>query len=465
MLKSSEGLALVLVVLFLCYLSAIVRSYFRGKPAASADVDAFGWHMFVPCRDEEAVIDQTIERLRTAFPVAHVWVIDDDSDDATADIVTGWADRDSFVHLVQRRRPFARTGKGDALNSAYYALNAYLAEQRPRPRPRRPAPRPRFVDRAATIVCVVDADGHMAANALQQVSGPAGFGSPRCGAAQITVRMRNRDERTPRPGRGRLANAFSRYLVRMQDIEFRTAIAAMQALRVRTRSVGLGGNGQFTRLSVLDEIARQAGQPWHGALLEDYELGVHVLLAGYENRYVDTTYVSQEGVTDLRRLLTQRTRWSQGNIQCVKYLPEIIRSRHFGSAAVVEAAYYLLLPFIQLIGMLIWPVVFVYAIHSTTVGADGFVGWLGNAWWFLSLMVLLGLVPFAMWGPIYRRKCEPQVSWWRSVMWGLGMCLYVYYLYVSVTRAFVRLALRRSGWAKTRRNSENLAIGVIAKEA
>jgi hypothetical protein len=93
------------------------------------------------------------------------------------------------------------------------------------------------------------------------------------------------------------------------------------------------------------------------------------------------------------------------------------------------------------------------------------VGWLGNAWWFLSLMVLLGLVPFAMWGPIYRRKCEPQVSWWRSVMWGLGMCLYVYYLYVSVTRAFVRLALRRSGWAKTRRNSENLAIGVIAKEA
>ena len=79
----------------------------------------------------------------------------------------------------------------------------------------------------------------------------------------------------------------------MQDIEFRTAIAAMQTLRVQTGSVGLGGNGQFTRLSVLDEIAQRAGCPWHGALLEDYELGLHVLLAGYENRYVDETYVAR----------------------------------------------------------------------------------------------------------------------------------------------------------------------------
>jgi cellulose synthase/poly-beta-1,6-N-acetylglucosamine synthase-like glycosyltransferase len=437
--------------------------YFSRTPAEPGDVGAFDWHMFVPCRDEEAVIDQTIERLRSTFPMAHVWVIDDDSDDDTAAIVAGWAGRDPRVHLVRRYRPFARTGKGDALNSAYHELNAYL-ERRSRPGPR-PRPSRGTIDRDATVVCVVDADGHMAANALEQVSGGAAFGSPEVGAAQIAVRMRNRDDRTPKPGKGRYANAFSRYLVRMQDIEFRTAIAAMQALRIRTRSVGLGGNGQFTRLSVLDEIARNAGAPWHGALLEDYELGVHVLLAGYENRYVDDTYVSQEGVTDFRRLMTQRTRWSQGNIQCVKYLPEIVRSRHFSSAAVVEAAYYLLLPFIQLIGMTIWPAVFVYAFRSTSSGAHDVGGWFGNAWWFLTLLILLGILPFAMWGPIYRKQCEPQVELWRSVMWGLGMCVYIYYLYISVSRAFARLAMGRSGWAKTRRNAEDLSIGVIAKEA
>lgn len=465
MLKSSEALALVLVVVFLCYLSAIVRSYFRREPSSPGAVDAFEWHMFVPCRDEEAVIGQTVERLRSTFPSAHVWVIDDDSDDGTARIVAQWVMRDPLVHLVRRYRPFARTGKGDALNAAYRQLHSYLDQRRQRPRPR-PLPTPaRGIDLARTVVCVVDADGHMAANALAQVSGPAAFADPRVGAAQIAVRMRNRDDRTPKPGKGRLVNAFSRYLVRMQDIEFRTAIAAMQALRVRTRSVGLGGNGQFTRLSVLDEIARTAGAPWHGALLEDYELGVHVLLAGYENRYVDDTYVSQEGVTDFRRLMTQRTRWSQGNIQCVKYLPEIVRSRHFSSAAVVEASYYLLLPFIQLVGMLLWPAVFVFAVRSTIVGVGGLGQWFDNAWWFLTLILLLGVVPFAMWGPVYRHKCEPQTELWRSVVWGLGMCLYIYYLYVSVTRAFARLAMGRSGWAKTRRNAEDLTIGAIAKEA
>ena len=444
-----QAVSLLLVVVFLAYLTAIVHSFLRKGVSTGGDVAAFSWHMFVPCRDEAAVIADTIERLRADFPYAHVWVIDDDSDDPTAQIAGRWAARDAMVHLVARRRPFARTGKGDALNAAYAELGRFL---------------PRHLDRTSVIVCVVDADGHMAPDALLQVSGPDVFGSPEVGAAQIAVRMRNRNDRTPKPGRNRFVNAFSRYLVRMQDIEFRTAIAAMQTLRVRTRSVGLGGNGQFTRMSVLDEIARSAGSPWHGALLEDFELGVHVMLAGHENRYVDSTYVSQEGITDFRRLMTQRTRWSQGNIQCVKYLPQIIRSPHFGSAAVVEAAYYLLLPFIQVVGLVVWPLVFIRS-GTGLPRADNAVEWFASSWWLLVLLFVFGVVPFAMWGPIYRRKCEPQVERWRSLLWGLGMCFYVYYLYISVSRAFLRLALRRSGWAKTRRNSENLAVGAVAKEA
>lgn len=450
MLTSAAAISVVLVVIFLAYLLSIVLNFFRRPPVTVGDVADFEWHMFVPCRDEEAVIDQTVERLRTTFPTAHVWVIDDDSDDQTASIVQVWSDRDPQVHLVRRIRPFARTGKGDALNSAYHQLDEYLGTH---------------VDRTATVVCVIDADGHLAANALEHAAAGQVFGDASVGAAQSGVRMRNRDERVPKPGKGRIVNAFSRYLVRMQDIEFRTAIAAMQMLRVQTRSVGLGGNGQFTRLSVLDEIAVTAGEPWHGALLEDYELGVHVMLAGYQNRYLDDTYVSQEGVNDFRRLLTQRTRWSQGNIQCVKYLPQIVKSRHFSSTAVVEASYYLLLPFIQLLGMVIWPIVFVYAAASTTVVDGGFSAWLAGSWWFLLLLFILGIVPFAMWGPIYRAKCEPETPLWRSVLWGLGMCAYIYYLYISVTRAFIRLVLGRSGWAKTRRNAEDLTVGAIAKEA
>lgn len=450
MFRSAEAISFCLVLLFLGYLTSIVRAYLRRVPEERGEVTAFDWHFFVPCRDEEAVIDQTVERLRADFPSAHVWIVDDDSDDRTAEIVDGWAVRDRYVHLVRRTRPYARTGKGDALNSAYYALKRMLPDD---------------VDRSAIVVCVVDADGHMDPDVLGFMAAPTVFRDRAVGAAQVSVRMRNRDDPRPHPDRGRLNNAFGRYLVRMQDMEFRTAIAAMQALRSRTRSVGLGGNGQFTRLSVLDEIAEGASEPWHGSLLEDYELGIHVMLAGYQNKYVDASYVSQEGLSDLRRLLTQRTRWSQGNIQCVKYLRDMMMSRHFGSAAVVEASYYLCLPFLQLLGMVVWPLVLFSTIAGMAPYAAGMTGWLSISWPLLILLLLLSVAPFAMWGPIYKLRCEPEISWFKSLLWGFGMCLYIYYLYVTIPRAFLRVLRGRSGWAKTRRNAEDLSVGVMAKEA
>ncbi|SED64871.1 glycosyltransferase family 2 protein [Ruania alba] len=444
------GISLVIVVTFLSYLATIARAFFRRLPDQPGDAEAFEWHMFVPCRDEDVVIGATIDRLRATFAGAHVWVIDDDSDDATADVVRSRAATDPMVHLVQRRRPHARTGKGDALNSAYHRLNAFL---------------PAGCDRTRVIVCVVDADGQMAGDALDHVAGTKVFGDPRVGAAQISVQMRNRDDHRPRPSKGRAANALSRYLVRMQDIEFRTSICAMQALRTQTRSVGLGGNGQFTRLTVLDAIATQAGRPWHGALLEDFELGVHVLLTGHEIRFVADSYVSQEGLTDLKRLFTQRTRWSQGNIQCIKYLPQIVRSPHFTSGGVLESGYYLMLPFIQMLGLFLWPTLAVLTVSGTLQVPGGVVNWLASSWWLLALFFLMSVAPFAMWGPIYRATCEPRATRWQSILWGLGLWLYIYYMYVSVTRAFVRIALRRGGWAKTRRNGENLTVGATAKEA
>ncbi len=175
----------------------------------------------------------------------------------------------------------------------------------------------------------------MARNAFAAVSGDNAFGDDCVGAVQISVWMKNRTDTRPLPQAGRVRNAFARYLIRMQDLEFRSVIVGMQAFRGRTGTVSLGGNGQFTRLSALDVIDQRYGEPWHGSLLEDYELGVHVILAGYKIRHIDETHVSQEALPSLRRLLTQRTRWTQGNIQCLKYIHQIIRSPRFQSAGVL----------------------------------------------------------------------------------------------------------------------------------
>ncbi|ANF31646.1 multidrug transporter [Leifsonia xyli] len=442
-----SAISTILVVSFCVYVITILIPFLRRRRQPAGDPTVFGWHFFVPCRDEEAVIAETIERLRGDFPDAHVWVIDDDSDDATAAIVSEAASTDDHVHLVQRRRPHARTGKGDALNAAYAHLDAFL---------------PADADRSAIVVTVIDADGHLAPNALAQVAGDDVFGNPKVGAAQVTVRMRNRNDRAPYPHRGRLVNAAARFLIRMQDIEFRTMIAAMQSLRERTGTVGLGGNGQFTRLSTLDAIKESYGQPWHGSLLEDYELGVHVLLAGYENRHVHDTYVSQEALPNFRRFATQRTRWSQGNIQCVRYVRDIVVSPHISSAGVLESSYYLILPFIQLIGFFTW-------IYLTVTGFASFLNGTTTAlftdnWGLAILFALFGVGPFFLWGPVYRKTCEPDAPLWKGVLWGLGMWLYVFYLYVSLSRAFFRVITGKKGWAKTRRNAETIRIGVVAKE-
>ncbi|NYE94685.1 cellulose synthase/poly-beta-1,6-N-acetylglucosamine synthase-like glycosyltransferase [Psychromicrobium silvestre] len=443
-----QAVAVFLLIGFLTYITSIVVPYFRRKPNPPGNSEDFEWHFMVPCRDEEAVIGNTIERLTGTFPGTHIWVIDDDSEDATSSIVQSYAQKDRFVHLVQRRRPEARTGKGDALNTAYHQMLSSLEEG---------------VNPEKLIVCVVDADGELAANALEQAAGPDVFANPKVGAAQTSVWMKNRDDPAPLgPGKP-IRNFFGRALLRMQDIEFRTVIVAMQSLREKTASVGLGGNGQFTRLSVLQKIADEAGEPWHGALLEDYELGVHVLLAGYENRHIVESYVAQEALSSGRRLVTQRTRWAQGNIQCIKYLPEIIKSRHFSNASVVESTYYLILPYLQLLGILTWGGMAIFFLISALSGQPVFGG-LENIGWVLLMTLLFGIMPFAMWGPIYKIKCEPTASWWRTIGWSIGMWLYVYYTYICLVRAAFRVATGRNGWLKTKRNAEQHLGGPVAKD-
>lgn len=451
MIPVLSALALLLSVMFVAYVVSILVPYLRHKPIPVGDPDDFEWHFFIPCRDEAAVIDQTITRARGDFPAAHVWVIDDDSDDETATIADSHAAVDDHVHVVRRVRPNARTGKGDALNSAYEALSEWL---------------PDGADRSRVIVVVVDADGEMAPNALEVVSSPKVFGDSRSGAAQIAVWMKNRDDARPLPGKGRFANFFASNLIRMQDLEFRTIIAGMQSLRSRTGTVGLGGNGQFTRLEVLDAIGASFGKPWHGALLEDYELGVHVLLAGYEVRHVYDTHVSQEALPSVRRLLTQRTRWAQGNIQCVKYLKDVFNSSNFDTAGVMESSYYLLLPFLQLMGMSAFVILTGTAIVHGVQDPAAFVNNLSDVWGLVVLIILFSIAPFALWGFVYKVRCEPSACWAKAAWWGLATWMYVYYMYFCLPRAFTRVLRGKNGWSKTRRNAEAYVVvgGSVAVE-
>lgn len=444
-----EFVALFVTVVFLAYVVMIVLPFLRRSGVEPGDASDFHWHFLIPARDEAAVIVQTLQACERDFPAAHVWVIDDASDDATAALVLDVAQRNPRVHLVRRFAPDARTGKGNALNAGYFALDAWL---------------PYAADRTRTIVAVLDADGRLAPDALDYVSAASVFGDAAVGAAQVAVRMENRDDLGIVAQRSRLGQRFSSYLVRMQDLEFMTTMSAMQMLRERTGSVGMGGNGQFSRMSALDEITRRYEEPWHGALLEDYELGLHILLVGYKNRFVYDTYVEQEGLLSVRRLVAQRTRWTQGTMQCSAYLGEIIRSPNFTTAGLVESCYFLITPWLQVVGVFMWPLLMVFTVIQALDYPAG-VGSFVDQFWPLALITLIfGALPFVMWGPIYRRMVEPQMSRAQAWSFGFGNAAYLYYTYLTTPRAFARIVLRRSGWVKTRRNAELIERGRVASD-
>ena len=440
----TQALALTMSVAFLTYVCLIVVPYLRHRPTKPGDAGTFDWHFFVPCRDEEAVIGDTVTYLLETFPSARVWVIDDASDDETAAVVAGF---DSpRVHLVRRVRPEARTGKGDALNAAYRALIAEL---------------PADADWSSTVVVVVDADGRPAPDCLAVCAADHLFGDPEVGAVQVDVWMSNRGVL---PSRGSwLGKRFGAGLVRMQDLEFRTAIAAIQTSRGVTGTISMGGNGQFTRLAALESVADAAG-PWRGALLEDFELGVHLLTTGWRTGFTRDTHVAQEGLYSLRRFLSQRTRWGQGTMQCARYVRRIWDSRHLSTLGAAEMLYYLAQPWLQLLGTLVYPIPFL--LLGIRASADPVAVWewfAGGAWLLFAVYGSFGLLPFLVWGPIYRSRCEPSAGVARGVFYGFAYAIYIYTFYITSWRALYRLLRGRNGWVKTRRNTEEHA-GAVALE-
>ena len=215
-------------------------------------------------------------------------MIDDGSDDATPQILAELAHPDLVV--LRRDPPRAREGKAAALNHAYRELDALLGDvdrddgdRRHRRRRRATARR-----RAALRRRALRRLRRSAACSRSCASTTAGGCSPGC-----------RTSSSPST-----AHLF-------------------QAGRDGWGTAGMGGNGQFNRLRALDELADDDG-PWRDRLTEDQDLGLRLIAAGWKGRQELRAVVEQQGLTTLRPLLRQRTRWSQGNLQAIGLTGEVL---------------------------------------------------------------------------------------------------------------------------------------------
>ena len=403
------GIALVVVcAMFVWTFLLFVRGgWSRRHPPDPVDPDDWLWVFLVPALNEEVTICDSVERL-LAVQCAHrrIVVIDDGSDDGTAERVAAIGHPD--LHVLHRDLPDARLGKAAALNGAYRHLDGLLDGW----------------SRDRVIVVVVDADGRLHPDSPRFAA--AHFCDPVVGGVQSLVRIYNR---------GHLLTWF-------QDVEFSVYGCLYQSGRNAWGTAGMGGNGQFNRVAALDAVCDHEG-PWRDRLTEDQDLGLRLLGAGWAGRQDLRAVVDQQGLSSLRALYRQRTRWAQGNLQAMDHVREVWRA-HVTRVARVEQLAYLLIPIWQaFIG-----VTLIVALVLAFTGEAAF--WGDGPWWQLVFFYLLGFGGVIM-GCISRGAHRG----WRGILGGVAVAqvyaFYTWLLWPVLLRAGVRQLVDRRDWAKTQR--------------
>jgi 1,2-diacylglycerol 3-beta-glucosyltransferase len=399
----------VVMAMFLWTVVLFVRSWSTAGHAPEAGLDgadAFSWIFLVPALDEELTIGDSVARL-LAIPLARrrIVVIDDASDDATPEILAQITHPDLTV--IRRDLPDARRGKAAALNHAYRVVSERVSAGRDR-----------------VIVVVVDADGRLHPDAPSFAA--AHFADPTVGGVQSRVRIYNRRH----------------VLTWMQDVEFGVYGSLFQSGRNDWGTAGMGGNGQFNRLSALDAVADEHG-PWRDRLTEDQDLGLRLLTEGWKGRQDLRATVDQQALPRLRPLLRQRTRWSQGNLQSFGLVGQVWRSP-FPTTSRVELLAYLLMPIWQgVVG-----VALVSAFVLAILGVAPF--WGGGPTWQLVVVYLLAFGGTVL-GCVAERRDDGVHGWVLGFLIGHLYALYTWLIWPVLTRSVFRQITRRGTWTKTKR--------------
>jgi 1,2-diacylglycerol 3-beta-glucosyltransferase len=375
---------------------------------------SFDLFVLIACLNEAEVIGATVRAIRKLAPTATGLGAAHASDDDTGAIASAHG-----AVVLRRELPDARLGKGPALNHGYAALRELA----------------RGGDAEGTIVCVLDADGRLSDGAIPAMF--SRFDDPRVGGAQLPVRIRNKQ----------------RFLGQMQDFEFWGMSAITQMARIRTRSVSLGGNGQFTRLAALESVGEE---PWSDALTEDLDLGLELTQRGWHLDCAAGEWVTQQGVETVRALLRQRTRWYQGHMLCAAKAPLLWRSAVVPRQTALETTLYLMTPAFV---MLPWSIAFtlglVFFAHNLVTHAqmpfDGvgvYAVFYGAFWYMLTFLppVVLGL--------LYARRSDDEGTL-SAIVKGHIQVFYAYFNMIAGWRAVARIAMGRTSWQKTKRVSED----------
>ncbi|RJQ44248.1 MAG: DUF2334 domain-containing protein [Gaiellales bacterium] len=416
--QMSSATVLTLLAIFIIFYYWGIFLLSRKPPSYKGEYDPdLLFVVVVPALNEELVIGKTLDHLLSLKDDnLLILVVNDDSDDDTRDIVLGYPqDR---VKLIDHPRALSRQGKGRVLNYAFrYLMASDIVKQK---------------GTSKVIYGVLDADGRVEKNLVSEIN--PYFADPRSGAVQVGVRI---------------SNANTNILTKWQNFEFLAFARLAQKAREHLGSVGLGGNGQFVRLSALASLG---SEPWTDCLTEDLDLGIRLMLKGWQNHYCSNTFVAQQGVPTMKALIRQRTRWFQGHLTCWRHIPAL-SYRHKEPSARIDTIYYLLAPLMVFVFLpssllfIMWSVYFIATgASSLTFSPLDYIPAI-LIWYLFSF----GAVPTVVW--TFWRE-EKDMSGWKAFLWAHIFSFFYIFWFLAGIKAVIRLARGEGSWVKTGRVRE-----------
>ena len=277
LLLVATGLVLIRTIL-LIWLAA----RFRGLPLGTPEIEP-GLTVLIAAYNEAKVIAATVQSvLATDYggPI-EVLVVNDGSRDATAQIVSELAEKDSRVRLIDQ----PNTGKAGALANGFA--------------------RARF-----GFVVLLDADTQFTHVTLRQLVQP--FGDERVGAVS---------------GHARVGNLRS-FIARCQDLEYicgfnldRRAYAQWNCITVAPGAIS----------AIRMTAYREVGGLSHDTLAEDTDLTLALHRSKWRVSYAPDAVAFTEAPETLATLAKQRFRWAYGTMQCLWKHRDMVLNPRFGA--------------------------------------------------------------------------------------------------------------------------------------
>jgi len=232
----------------------------------------------IPAYCEEPVIVKTLTAvLASNYPIKEVIVVDDGSIDGTADAVRNAFGSDARVRLVVQEN----RGKAEALNHIHKLATS-------------------------PVIVAVDADTILAPDAIGYLVGH--FKDPRVGAVAGNVKVGNR--------RNLLTVLQAIEYITAQNLD-RRAYETLNGIMVVPGAIGAW------RAEAVDAAAGYSLE----TLVEDADLTISIIRAGYQVKYEPNAKAFTEAPETIRQFIRQRIRWTFGMLQAAWKHKRAIRER------------------------------------------------------------------------------------------------------------------------------------------